>query len=89
MHNFSSFVARTATEPKPDVLLDGEPWKNAVVLEHEDPFGIRTVDRSPLNENLALGLSYEAGNDIEQGCLSTTGRTNNTNKLSSPDLQIH
>jgi hypothetical protein len=89
MHNFSPFIARTATEPKSDVLFDGEPWKNPIVLKYEDPFGIRTGDGSTLNQNLTPGLPYEAGNDIEQSCLSTPGRTDDTNKFSSPDIQIH
>ena len=77
------------TEPKSDILLDSEPWKDPIVLKYEDPFGIRTGDGSSLNQKVAPGLPYKAGNDIEQSGLSTSGRTDDTNKFSWPHIEIH
>jgi hypothetical protein len=36
MDNIPLFTAWTTGETEPDILFNGQPWKDAVILENED-----------------------------------------------------
>ena len=88
MYDFPLFLERAPCNSESNVLFDGKPRENPIVLKNKDPSGIRTFYWRPLNKNISRRLFQETGNDIKQGRLPASGRTDNANKLARQDLQI-
>jgi hypothetical protein len=83
------FLARTPGNAESDILFDGQPWENPVILKDKDPSRIGTIDGSSFHKNISCRLFQEPGHDIEEGRLTAPGRANNADKLTRHDLQVN
>src|ERR1700726_3213366 len=58
-----------------DVLADGDPGKEAQVLENQDAVRARTLDRLAVHKYLTRSLWLQSGNQMQQGGLAASGRS--------------
>ena len=71
-----------------DVLLNREPRKQRIFLEHDAAIGTRFEDRLSIDPHLAAAGLFESRDDVQQRCLSTTARTEHGEELVVGDLQV-
>ncbi len=53
--------------PEGDILGDREPGEDPVLLEHEDPPGVRLGDLDTVDAHVARGRPLEPPHDVQQG----------------------
>jgi hypothetical protein len=71
-----------------DVLVDGQPRQQAVVLEHHRAIGPRRVDLAVLEQHAAGGGAGQACDDVEQGRLAAAGMADDRDVFALLDRQV-
>ena len=71
-----------------NVLLDRQPGKQRIFLEHDAAVGARLEDRLAIKADIAAGCPVEAGNNVEQRRFPATARTQDREKLIVADFKI-
>ena len=75
-------------DTEPDVLIDRQPWQQAVVLEHHRAIRPRRIDLAILQQHAALGGVGEAGDDVEQRGLAAAGMADDRDVFALLDRQV-
>jgi hypothetical protein len=75
-------------DAEPDVLVHGQPWQQAVVLEHHRAIRSRRVHLAVLEQHAAHGGVGQACDDVEQGRLAATGMADDRDVFALVDGEI-
>gem|GEM_PF-6761995 len=83
------FVEGTLFEAEGDVLQDGPPREQAVLLKHHPAVGAGALGGFTVEPDGALGRGFETGDNPEQRRLPRAGGTDDTDELTLGDGEIH
>ena len=78
----------TKFQPERDIVTRHEPRQQGLALEHVPDAVRNTGDRASENLHIAAGRVENAGNEIQKRRLATTGRPDDRNELTVPEIQI-
>ena len=71
-----------------NVLADGQPWKQGVILKDHDAIGSRTLHRLSIDQNLTGSLRLQAGNQVQERGLAATRWSDDAEKFSGTNFKI-
>src|SRR5690349_7045601 len=71
-----------------DVLGDGQPGKESMFLENENPICAGAGYGMAVDEHLTRRLRMQAGDQMQQRGLSAARGTNDAEELTGPNLQV-
>ena len=69
------------------ILLDVEPGKQRIILEHDAAVGPRALDGNAVEQNLATIGPFKPGEDVQQRRLAATARPEQCQKFACLDVQ--
>ena len=72
---------------EPDVVVDGEPRQQRMVLEHDRAVGAGLVDLAVLQQHAAGRRRHQAGDDVEQRGLAAAGMADDRDVLALLDRE--
>ena len=83
----TSLPRNTLSTASCDVVVDGQPRQQRVVLEHHGAVRARLVDLAVLEEHAAGGRLEQPGDDVEQRGLAAAGVADDRDELALLDAQ--
>src|SRR6185436_1937904 len=79
---------RNALEPEHDIAKHGEPGKQGRILKHYQTMAAGPGHDLIVGEHAALVGYGQPGDDVEQGRLAATARTDQTDELAPVDREL-
>ena len=80
---------RLLEQAEPDVVLHGEPRKDAVLLKDENAPRVRAVDGLAFDHDVPARGREEAGQDVQQRRFATARRADDDDELAFAHLEVH